>query len=255
MTRRERLENKLEKREEWAGKAEKRSTERFDAAHRATEGIPFGQPILVGHHSEGRHRATLARSDNQMRKGCEEADLAKHHASKADGLATQLDSSIFSDDHDAIEQLEARIAEREAERDRWKAYNASCRKGEPDASLLDEHQRKNIESTARVCPAFIGKKGQAPSYILTNLGGVIRNDKKRIEQIKCRVRNAQIAADAGGVFITKPDATYGYCRVVFAEKPDWSILKALKAADFTWGSGHWHGKHDSLPAEVLALNA
>ena len=68
MTRRERLERKLEKRQEWAEKAEARSTARYKAARAAVENIPFGQPILVGHHSERRHRAAIARSDANMSK-------------------------------------------------------------------------------------------------------------------------------------------------------------------------------------------
>lgn len=249
MTRRERLENKLEKREEWADKAEARSAERFDAAHKATEGIPFGQPILIGHYSEGRHRAALKRSDSRMRAGHEQAEKAKHHTSKADGLSAQLDGSIFSDDHDAIEQLEIRITEREAERDRWKAFNASCRKGKPDLGILDEHQRKNYESVARVCPYQIGKKGQAPGYVLTNLGGVIRADRERIKTIKARTERAQRAEDAGGVLIVK--STQGdYCSVTFAEKPDRSILNELKAAGFHWGGGSWNGNTSKLPDSV-----
>lgn len=112
-TRRERLERKIEKRAEWAEKAEARSTQRYNAARAATEHIPFGQPILVGHHSEGRHRAAIKRSDTNMRKACEESTLAKHHESKAEGLARQLDRSIFSDDENAIEAIEVRIAEHE----------------------------------------------------------------------------------------------------------------------------------------------
>lgn len=45
----------------------------------------------------------------------------------------------------------------------------------------------------------------------------------------------------------------GYCRVTFAEKPDRSILDALKAAGFFWCKGHCGGKLEQLPAEVKAL--
>ena len=47
------------------------ATRRFDAAHAIVERIPFGQPILVGHHSEGRHRADIKRIDANMRAGIE----------------------------------------------------------------------------------------------------------------------------------------------------------------------------------------
>ena len=84
----------------------------------------------------------------------------------------------------AVEALEARIGELEAERDRIKAYNASCRKGAPDVSLLDEKQRGDLESTARVCPYQIGKNGSAPAYWAANLSGNISRNRKRLEQLK-----------------------------------------------------------------------
>jgi hypothetical protein len=44
-----------------------RSDESNRASRAAVAGIVPGQPILVGHHSEGRHRRDLARSDRHMR--------------------------------------------------------------------------------------------------------------------------------------------------------------------------------------------
>lgn len=53
--------------EELAAKNEKESSRRFGTAHEIGSHIPLGQPILVGHHSERRHRADIRRvrgSDN-----------------------------------------------------------------------------------------------------------------------------------------------------------------------------------------------
>jgi hypothetical protein len=55
-------------------RAERAATEadvRFGRAHQIGDMIPMGQPILVGHHSEGRHRRDLARIDTNMRAGME----------------------------------------------------------------------------------------------------------------------------------------------------------------------------------------
>lgn len=126
MTRRERLETKLERREEWANKARARSADRIHAAEAIADGIPMGQPILVGHHSERRARRDRERIDGHMSAGVEAMHLAAHHAEKASGLARQLDRSIFSDDDDAIEALEARLRELEAKRDTMKKANADA---------------------------------------------------------------------------------------------------------------------------------
>src|SRR5687767_10130341 len=108
------MERRLERRQAWAGGAKAEAERRFDAAHNLASQIPLGQPILVGHHSEKRHRRHLERIDGSMSKGCEALQRSEHHAAKADGIEAQLERSIFSDDTDAVEQLRARIAEKKA---------------------------------------------------------------------------------------------------------------------------------------------
>jgi len=60
-----------ERAERFEGYSERRGRE-AEAAHaavsRIADGIPLGQPILVGHHSERRHRNDIERMDNGMRK-------------------------------------------------------------------------------------------------------------------------------------------------------------------------------------------
>lgn len=104
-------------------------------------------------------------------------------ASRADGIDAQARAAIYSDDPDAIEALTARIAGLEAERDRVKAYNASCRKGARDLSILSESERDNIVGMARTCSMFLGKGGQFPGYHLTNLSGNIARQRGRLEML------------------------------------------------------------------------
>ncbi|MGD9724772.1 MAG: DUF3560 domain-containing protein, partial [Pirellulales bacterium] len=60
-TRRERLERRLEKRQEWGEKRDAQATQLFDRAHMLAQQIPLGQPILIGHHSERGHRRHIAK--------------------------------------------------------------------------------------------------------------------------------------------------------------------------------------------------
>lgn len=93
----ERARAKAERYEGFADNARKRSDEAFDKSQKAVEGIPFGQPILVGHHSEGMHRAAIKRSDNAMRKSVEESKKAEHYDSKAEyweRMADKIDLSM-----------------------------------------------------------------------------------------------------------------------------------------------------------------
>lgn len=252
MTQRERLERKLEKRRQWAESRRADAAQRFDTAHRATEHIPLGQPILVGHHSEKRHRAALAKSDNNMRKGCESLAMADHHESKSDGIERQLDNSVFSDDPDAIEQLQAKIVAAEAERDRMKAINAAIRKGPGwEARIkppLTDAEKTELVNLARVWGSVY--KPGFPPYALTNLGANIRRMKERIKHITQRHDRSAKAEQAGGVLI---QGSGDYCRITFAEKPARDILNALKAAGFHWGAGSWSGLTANVPESVKSL--
>lgn len=180
MTYRERRQRRVERLRGWAESRERRAAESFGKAAGIADQIPFGQPILVGHHSEGRHRRDVARIDSGMRAGVESARIAERHAERADNIEAAMDRAIYSDDPDAIEQLRARIANLEGARDRIKAYNATCRRGSPDESLLDERQRATLETVRRVAAYSLGPNGAMPGYALTNLGGNINRQKKRL---------------------------------------------------------------------------
>lgn len=145
MTRRERLEAKLEKRRQWAQARSAKADETLTRAMNVPL-PPFGEPIKVGHHSEGRHRAAIARADSLMRSSSEHRDMARHHETKADGLEQQLDNSIFTDDEDAADKLGERIAALKDERERVKRFNASVRKGCPDWDALTPDQVKYAHS-------------------------------------------------------------------------------------------------------------
>lgn len=80
----ERARAKAERYEEWADKARERSDAAFERSEKAVAGIPFGQPILVGHHSERAHRAAIDKSWAAMGKSVEEMHKAEAHESKAE---------------------------------------------------------------------------------------------------------------------------------------------------------------------------
>lgn len=251
MTRRERLERKVERRQEWAEKAEARSDQHYKTGHRMLDAIPMGQPILIGHHSEKRDRNYRNRAFGHMGKFVEQRDLAQHHESKAAGLQAQIDTSIYSDDSDALEALEARIKEREAEREKIKLVNKLYRKGDVAALQAIGVDYEALKKKLAEAGAYRGSAPHLP-YELSNLGGRIAADKKRLEQVKTRQQRAAAAgASATGVALEKCNG--GYCRVIFAEKPERAVLDALKAAGFWWSGGSWAGKEESIPELVRGM--
>ena len=127
-TKRERMETRIQKREEWAASQQQKAEQAYTQSSEMLGMIPVGQPILVGHHSERYHRNTLYRSDNAMRKAYDAKTKADRHIRVAQTLRKQLRDSIYADDPDIVQRLEERIVKLETERDRCKAVNVWLRK-------------------------------------------------------------------------------------------------------------------------------
>lgn len=103
---------RAQKYEDWAEAAQRRSDDAFQRSENAVAGIPFGQPILVGHHSESRHRNALKRSQSAMGKCVEEADKARSHESKAEYWERKAETIDLSMP-ESIEYFEAELAKAE----------------------------------------------------------------------------------------------------------------------------------------------
>lgn len=185
MTYRERRIRRAERLQQWAAGRREKSSAAFTSAKTIANGIPFGQPILVGHHSEARHRRAVERIDNGMRRGVEHERKADSMESRAANILSAADRAIYSDDQDAIEQLRARIDTLEAERARVKVVNTLIRRKGLRAALpeLTEGEKKELLDIMRVCPWHGVEKRGFPSYHLQNLGGNINRQKKRLEQL------------------------------------------------------------------------
>ena len=191
-TYRERREARADRLRGWADKRDAKAAGAFATADSIAERFPFGQPILVGHHSEARARRDQGRIVPTMRRGIEHNAKAEAMRQRADNIERAAARAIYSDDPDAADALGAKIATLEAKRDRYKAYNASCRAAarlDPesktgDLSLLDDAQRADLLNLARVCPYQLDKNGQFPSYATTNLGATINAARKRLERLE-----------------------------------------------------------------------
>src|SRR5262249_14809548 len=122
----------------------------------------------------------IAREDRAI----ESLRKAESMSRRADGIEEQLAGAIYSDDPDAIEALQQRIAGLEAERDRIKAYNLSCRRGQPAESLLDDAQLDKPASVRKYVPLQPGKGGASPAYALSNLNGNLARQRLRLQELQ-----------------------------------------------------------------------
>lgn len=235
---------KVARLEQCAENAERRAASAFDRADLREEksGIPMGQPILVGHHSERRHRKAIERADNAMRKGIEESEKAKYYARRADNAANG--TAIMSDDPDADNKLTLKIAHAEQLQAQMKACNAAIRKHAkdgPDSQVAALVALGRTEAQARTLlePDFCGRIGFA-DYQLTNNGANIRRMKERLE----RVTTAQATPET---VIEGSNARFEDCpaenrvRLFYPGKPSEEIRSRLKHSGFRWSPtiGAW----------------
>jgi hypothetical protein len=250
MTYRERRMRRVERLRDWAPAHDRKSEAGFNAARVIADGIPMGQPILVGHHSEKRHRRDIERIDNGMRKGIEEARIADRMRSRADAIEEQAEGAIYSDDPDAVERLEERLAELEAERTRIKAFNAACRKAKTFVrGILTEAEERRLLRTFELCPYHKPEKG-APSYHLANLSGNIKRQRDRLVAVKARQAAQARVEAAGGVLIEQHG---DHVVIRFAEYPGREVVEELRAAGFHYSGGANYGPAAKVPGIVREL--
>lgn len=215
--------------------------------------IPFGQPILIGHYSEGRDRRYRGRIESTFRKAFEEHKEAAALADRAVSAANN--TAIFTDDPDAPDKLAAKIAKLEKRQAFYKAVNAIVRKKITDdekiAAIVALDPDVLTPGTAakvleKDCFGHIG----FPSYALTNNNANIRRLKERLVVLEKREKVKEaLAAETGTSTVTtvfgtvrvEEDFDDNRLRIFFPGKPPTAIISELKSCGFRWApsSGAW----------------
>lgn len=83
-------EDRAERFSGYSENASKRSQEAHKKVKQITDGIPFGQPILVGHHSEKRHRAAAAKVERGLHKAVEEHGKSTYWQRRAESALSRV---------------------------------------------------------------------------------------------------------------------------------------------------------------------
>lgn len=158
----ERAEARAERFEERSETAQERSASLYKTAHQMADCIPFGQPILIGHYSEGRDRRFRARIEAKFRRCFEEGDKAKYYAERAATARATASGSEYSNPRylgNRIKEVKSQIAILE-NRLQGKFYSYSPPKPISDeyrdklTPLLDEEMEKLefFEHCLAACP-------------------------------------------------------------------------------------------------------
>ncbi|MFA4901014.1 MAG: DUF3560 domain-containing protein, partial [Brevundimonas sp.] len=177
--RKDRLENA-------ANKARGEAASRFSTADRMFDAIPFGQPILVGHHSERGDRAYRGRAAAHMDKGCEASNRADELAGRAASVGK---GGVSSDDPDAVVKLRVQVEKCEKDQAAYAVINKHVRKGDREGLASALHY--SPETVAKLFePDFAGRIG-IPAYVTTNNAANIRRLKARIEQLQSKAAQSE----------------------------------------------------------------
>ncbi|MFM6930418.1 MAG: DUF3560 domain-containing protein, partial [Bdellovibrio sp.] len=209
------------------------------------------QPILIGHHSERRHRRHLERIENRVRKGYQAAEEAQRLEQRAKAAETR--TAIDSDNPEAQDLLAEKIARLEKTRDKYKKLNALVRKyktvhelAEAIKKEIPESKDAELLSEKLLKPNFCGQIGVEP-WQLTNIGAEIRRLKKRQEELK-KVQCGFDPIQVGEITVTLEE---GQLRIKFPWKPCEETREKLKRdLVFKWSrfSECWVRKHTATTA-------
>jgi hypothetical protein len=203
-------------------------------------GVMNGTPVLIGHHSEGRHRRDLARIERDMRKGAQASRDAQELARRA--VAAEKNQAISADDPEALVKLRAKVAALETQHVREKALNAVIRKhrgkdAEDMAAALVAVGVSAALASELVKPDFAGRVG-IPDYVMSNRNAEIKRLKARIAQLESFSQAVPREETIGEVKIGVSD---NRVQMYFDGKPPEALRAELKANGFRWAPsvGAW----------------
>lgn len=191
----ERQERKLERYQDLAHKYSKESDEAYKRSSAISNAIPFGQPILVGHHSEKGHRRDIERIHNLMNKSIDYADKSEYFNSKVNNILNPI--AISSDDPEAVTKLKEKLERLYKEREEIKSR---------------PHQ----------------------AYELSNLSGNITTVKKRIEYLT-KLQNTPEIPDLTFKDVTiRVNKELNRVQILYPSKPSEEERTKLKSNGFRW---------------------
>jgi vacuolar-type H+-ATPase subunit I/STV1 len=210
-----------------ADRARSASNMTYTRAEVMASAIPFGQPILRGHHSERRDRNYRARIHNTFGKAFALQDQAKELERRAAAVGK---GGISSDDPEAVDKLRVKLAELEERHDRMKSANALIRREDRTGLAALGYTADAIEKLFR--PDYRGRAGFA-SYELTNSSANIRRIRDRIAALE-KIAERCDREEQGQGYTYREDVEDNRAAFVFDAKPDKPVRDLMKRNGFVF---------------------
>jgi hypothetical protein len=225
-----------------AAAARAESTARYTQARTMQDVIPFGQPMMPGHHSYKSDRNYRDRIWSNIGKGVE----AERRAEELERRAESTGHAITSDASDAPDLIAERIATLEHKQAVMKRRNGIIRKYKgkgTDAVVAALVADGMTEDRARqlAAPTEPWLRPGYPSYALSNNNANIRRLRDRLEEL------ARLAATGPSDTGERDGMTFGEdvdahrVWVAFEERQPSDVVDQLKRHGFRWAPslGRW----------------
>jgi hypothetical protein len=224
----DRQEDRKERLEGAAERARTEAESAFASSDRIADFIPLGQPILRGHHSEGRHRRDIERMRSTTTKAVQRLRDAAEYERRAAAIGK---GGISSDDPEAIAKLTAQVETLEGLQERMKAANKLVKKSDRAGLLEMGFAPERVELLFQ--PDFTGSLG-FPAYAVTNNGANIRRIKERIAQLEAAAKRTPIETVTGDGWTLSEDFDDNRIVIRFNSKPGEEMLRALHRGGFKY---------------------
>lgn len=225
--------NRIDRLRARAEKTRREADARLKAADRIAD-MRFGQPIIIGHHSEKRSR----RDQEKIFQGTMKGAALHREATRLEKQAESAESSraISSDDPTAIGQLRTKLAGEQMLLEAYKSAAKQYRK-----ATDDQGRRAALVAGGVSRPEF--HLDRWPSFLTTNLSANIRRIKERISTLEKQAATpapepATVETTAGAIEIRTAD---NRTQILFPGKPSAAVRSELKASGFRWApsAGAW----------------
>lgn len=208
-----------------AARTQSEASATYTKARTMADAIPFGQPILIGHHSESRDRNYRKRINKTFGKAFALHDEAEALAQRAAAVGT---GGISSDDPEAVAKLREQLASAEANQERMKKANACIRRNDRAGLAALDFTPEEIEGLFK--PDFAGRVGFA-NYQLTNNNANIRRIRSRIAELE-KMAQREDREERGNGYTYREDIEDNRAVFLFDSKPTKEVRALMKQNAF-----------------------
>jgi Domain of unknown function (DUF3560) len=224
----------------------------YNSAKKMASFIPFGQPILVGHHSEKGDRRYRGKIHDTFGKSFEKRDKAEYYTDKAESI--ESNNAIFSDDPEALQKLTERLNKLKNVQEFMKSANKCIKKKDKTGFLQLSFATEKLWEQVTT-PDYVNRVGFA-SFTLTNNNANIKRIENRIAELKKQETKQAVDKTINGVRIYE-NTEANRLQVIFDGKPADEVREQLKANGFRWSptEGVWQrhiSNHALYSAERIA---